>query len=195
MINIYNMRTAICAILFSVSLMRHDRLISADVDVMSWKSIRDTRPLFYNELMLCSINELRAQNPEVKKITRIVVVAGWNSGTYAVTLFEKKEGSSVLFEIKSSNTMDTWLRVKLPEEKEIRNVTMLIKQAIGSLNWGIADKGQIADDEGMILYERYEEGVSNYVVKGNAALSETSLEAVRELDRVVRMLSKEREGK
>ena len=144
--------------------------MAADVDVLSWEHIRESRPEFYELLMLSSFNELRKQQPEAVKITRIAVVPGWGP-EYAFTLFEQKSERSVMIEITSyhqveTSVPETVLRMKLKEEKDIQNAVLFMTQTIGSLKWTDApSKENFPDDGTMIMFEKFEQNAGHYFTK------------------------------
>lgn len=165
-----NRSRLIQCIIVGIALLSQGKSMAADVDVLSWESIRETRPGFYEVLMLSSFNELRKQQPEAVKITRIAVLPGWGP-EYAFTLFEQKSERSVMIEIASYHQVETSvpervLRMKLKEEKDIQNAALFMTQTLGSLKWTDApSKENIPDDGTMIMFEKFEQNAGHYFTK------------------------------
>ena len=171
------------------ALLSQGKSMAADVDVLSWESIRKTRPGFYEVLKLSSFNELRKQHPKAVKITRIAVIGGWGQ-SFAFTLFEQKSERSVLIEIVSYDLqVETVLRMKLTEEKDIQNAVLLMTQTIGPLKWNNARGDEdFPDDSEIIMFEKYEPNAGHYAVK--AKLPDLSREALADLKRMAERFSK-----
>ncbi|WP_395752896.1 hypothetical protein [Prosthecobacter sp.] len=173
---------------------------AADVDVLSWGSIRETRPEFYEALMLSSFNELRNQHPNAGKITRVAAVGGWGPN-YACTLFEEKSEKSVVIEVvsylpveASGRMQSTLLRIKLTEEKDIQNAVLLMTQALGPMKWDNAfGKKPLGEDSDILMFEKYEQNVGQYSI--NAYLPEPSRKALADLKKMAMRFSQLKQGK
>ena len=186
--NMNRTRLTLCIMVGGLALLSQGKSMAADVDVLSWESIRKTRPAIYEVLMLSSFNELRKQHPKAVKITRIAVMAGWGR-SFAFTLFEQKSERLVLIEITSDLQGDTWHRIKLTEEKDIHNAVLHMRETIGPLKWNNATSHKFdGDDSGMEMFEKYEPNAGHYVI--NADLPDSSREALADLKRMAERFSK-----
>ncbi|WP_395747416.1 hypothetical protein [Prosthecobacter sp.] len=177
-----------------MALLPQGKSMAADVDVLSWEHIRESRPEFYEALMLSSFNELRKQHPKAVKITRVAAVGGWGPN-YACTLFEEKSEKSVMIEVMSYLPMQsTLLRIKLTEEKDIQNAVLLMTQALGPLKWDDAFGNKpLGEDSNILMFEKYEQDVGHYTI--NAYLPEPSRKALADLKKMAMRFSQLKQGK
>jgi hypothetical protein len=194
-----NRKGLIQCILVGIALLSQGKTMAADVDVLSWESIRETRPEFYEALMLSSFNELRMQHPEAVKITRVASVDGWGPD-YACTLFEGKSEKTVMIEVgyflplENSHGIKTLLRIKLTEEKDIQNAVLLMTQALGPAKWDNAFGNKpLGEDSNIIMLEKYEHSVGRYTI--NAYLPELSRKALGDLKKMAMRFSQPKQGK
>ncbi|WP_395736542.1 hypothetical protein [Prosthecobacter sp.] len=195
-----NSKGLIQCILAGIAWLSQGKSMAADVDVQSWEHIRESRPEFYEALMLSSFKELRMQHPKAVKVTRVAAVGGWGPN-YACTLFEEKSEKSVMMEVvsylpleTSDRMQPTLLRIKLTEEKDIQKAVLLMTQALGPVKWDNAfGKKPLGEDSNVLMFEKYEQDVGHYTI--NAYLPEPSRKALADLKKMAMRFSQFKQGK